>query len=116
MRHQTRVRKFAKEARARMLRNEYEKTEQKVPSNRVFKIAKDPSEDRLYALVCKMALSDEIITNPLAQLIDNETFARLEQNAKSKYICNLSNKYVSLLERFRAESVQAGLSYASVLD
>ena len=116
MRYQTRVRKFAKEARERLLKNQYEKQEKKVPSNRVFKIAKDPQEDKLYELVCQMALSDEIITNPLARLIDNESFSKMGPTEKSKYICNLSTKYISLMQRYRTESIEPTLCYASILD
>ena len=116
MKYQTRVRKFAKEARARLLKNEYEKQEQKEPSNRVFKIAKDPQEDRLYEIVCEIALSNEIITDPLKRLMDCEDFHTMGHTEQTKYICNLSNKYISMLERYRNEHIQPSLMYASVLD
>ena len=116
MKYQTRVRKFAKEARARMLKNEYEKPDVKIPSNRVFKMAKDPNEDRLYELVCQMALSGEIITNPIARMMDEGTLLGMCQKQKTKYVFDLSNKYVSLLKRMRNENLSSNLVYASVLD
>ena len=116
MKYQTRVRKFAKEARARLLKNEYEKPEIKTPSNRVFKMAKDPQEDKLYDLVCKIASSDEIVTDPIKRLMDNHVFECMDENSKSKYVFTISNKYISLLERRRHEALQQNLQYASVLD
>ena len=116
MRYQTRVRKFAKEARARLLKNEYEKPAQKMPSNRVFKMAKDPREDKLYEIVCQMALSSEIITNPIARLIDDDAYNLMNQTEKTKYVFNLSNKYISLLEKRRCAENSSNLVYASVLN
>lgn len=116
MRYQTRVRRFAKEARARMLKNTYEKKETKTPSNRVFKMPKDPQDDKLYEIVCQMALSNEIITNPIARLMDSSAFSSMNQSEKIKYVFDLSNKYVSLLERKRNEETENQLIYASVLE
>jgi len=116
MRYQTRVRRFAKEARARMLKNEYEKAEIKTPSNRVFKMAKNPQDERLYELVCKMALSNEIITNPIARMMDETSFSAMGTKEKTKYVFELSNKYVSLLQRMRNEENAPNIVYASVLN
>ena len=116
MKYQTRVRQFAKEARARMLKNSYEKQETKKPSNRVFKMTKDPQDDRLYEIVCQMALSNEIITDPIARLMDSDAFLTMNHAQKTKYVFNLSNKYVSFLEKRRNQETESQLVYASVLE
>ena len=116
MRYQTRVRRFAKEARARLLKNEYEKQEEKIPSNRVFKMPKDPRDEKLYEIVCQMAQSNEIITDPIARLMDGDAFMGMGQSEKMKYVFNLSNKYAALLERRRNEEKQASLVYACILN
>lgn len=111
---ENRVRKFAKEARARLLKNNYDKPQKKVPSGRVFKIANDPKEQLLYEKVCEIAQNQAIVTNPLGRLIDQTLYSSMSETEKLKYVFNLSNKYIHMLERFRNTNAQE-LQYAHVI-
>lgn len=111
---ENRVRKFAKEARARLLNNNYDKPQKKVPSGRVFKIASDPKEQLLYEKVCEIARDEKIITNPLGRLIDQNLYSSMTETERLKYVFKLSNKYISLLEKFRNQE-NTETTYAQVL-
>ena len=109
------VRKFAKEARERLLMNRYDKPQKKVPSGRVFKIANDPRDAMLYNQVVQMAENEDIITNPLGRLIDQALFASLSDTEKLKYVFRLSNKYTNCLEKYRTNQFNSLFQHAMVL-
>ena len=111
---ENRVRKFAKEARARLLKNNYDKPQKKIPSSRVFKMAEDPQEKFLYEKVCEIAQEQEIVTNPLGRLIDQSIYSSMNEIEKNKYMFKLSKKYIDLLERYRNENLK-DVSYAHVI-
>lgn len=99
------VKRFAKEARARLLGNKYSERKQKQPSGRVFKMQKDNFDEELYLKVCEIMCKD-CVTNPLGLLIDRQFFEKLDECDRLKYVFRLSKKYIDLLERYRKEHLE----------
>lgn len=61
----------------------------------------------LYKKVCQILESDEVITNPIMELIDKDYYNSLSSEAKQKYIFDLSDKYRAMKERyFKEKSLQ----------
>ena len=71
------------------------------------KIYRDLSdEDELFYLkVCELLESQEVITNPLGRLADEEVLATLTNEAKQYYMLEISHKYKKMKERFERERV-----------
>ncbi|MDD4351181.1 MAG: hypothetical protein PHP83_03250 [Clostridia bacterium] len=76
--------------------------------NTSYKIQSFSQEDgTLYKKVCKILESDEIITNPIMELVDKDYYYSLSEESKQKYIFNLSDKYKQMKERyFKDKSAQ----------
>lgn len=76
--------------------------------NTSYKVQSYSQEDStLYRKVCKILESDEIITNPIMELVDKNYYCSLSDEAKQKYIFNLSDKYKQMKERyFKEKSAQ----------
>lgn len=60
-------------------------------------------EQELYNRVCKLLNSDNIIVNPIQELIDNKYYATLSLEAKQKYVYELSEKYKEMKDRYIKE-------------
>lgn len=99
------VKKFAKEARARLLINKYSERKQKQPSGRVFKIQTEKVDEEIYNKVCDI-IGRDCVTNPLGLLIDRQFFEKLNECDRLKYVFKLSKKYVEMLERYRKEHAE----------
>lgn len=63
----------------------------------------EPSEQELYNKVCEMHQREELVTNPLAELIDKQYMDTLDYNESQRYILNLSKTYIKLEERYKKE-------------
>lgn len=60
-------------------------------------------DEALYERVCRILDADEDTTNPIGQLIDQETYRRLDDGGRQRYILELSKKYRELRERYYEE-------------
>ena len=109
-----RVRQFAKEARERLLKNNYDKPQKKIPSGRVYKIGTDPNEEMFYQKVREIACDQGVVTDPLARLMDQSLYNSMNDTEKNRYIFKLSSRYVKMLEKYRNEN-HVTLPYASII-
>ena len=60
-------------------------------------------DQELYERVCKMLLSDQVIINPIQELVDKKVYSSLSLEAKQRYIFDLSEKYKAMKIRFERE-------------
>ena len=60
-------------------------------------------EQELYNRVCKLLSSDEIVVNPIQELIDRKYYSTLSLEAKQKYVYELSEKYKEMKIRYIKE-------------
>ena len=60
-------------------------------------------EQELYEKVCRLLERDEIVINPIKELVDYKHYNSLSLEAKQKYIFDLSEKYKEMKERFFME-------------
>lgn len=61
-------------------------------------------EQELYARVCKILSSEEIVINPIKELVDNKYYSTLSLEAKQRYIFDLSAKYKEMKVRYEREN------------
>ena len=66
---------------------------------------KRSEDDILYAEVCEMLSSGEIILNPIRRLINEEAYSKLTANQKEDYIMRLSLKFQEMRERYEREKI-----------
>lgn len=62
-------------------------------------------EQELYERVCKILSSDDIIINPIKELVDNKYYNTLSLEAKQRYIFDLSEKYKEMKTRYEREKL-----------
>lgn len=67
-------------------------------------------EQELYEKVCKILSREEVVINPIKELVDYKYYNTLSLDAKQKYIFDLSEQYKSMKLRFEREHQ----SYAQV--
>ena len=60
-------------------------------------------EQELYEKVCKILESEEIVINPIKELVDYKHYNSLSLEAKQKYIFDLSEKYKLMKIRYEKE-------------
>ena len=60
-------------------------------------------EQELYEKVCRILERDEIVINPIKELVDYKYYNSLSLEAKQKYIFDLSDKYKEMKERYIKE-------------
>lgn len=60
-------------------------------------------EQELYDKVCKLLDRDEVVINPIKELVDYKYYNTLSLEAKQKYIFDLSEKYKTLKIRYEKE-------------
>ncbi len=63
-------------------------------------------EQELYQKVCRILQRDEVVVNPIRELIDYKYYNTLSLEAKQKYIFDLSEKYKYMKIRFEKEHSQ----------
>ena len=95
---------LARDAKSRMKNYNREKSIfEQVP---YIKACFNEKERDLYNRVCKLLSSDEIVINPIQELVDRKYYNTLSLDAKQKYIFELSEKYKQMKLRFEAEQNQ----------
>ncbi len=67
------------------------------------KLCLNQRDQELYAKVCNMLDRDEIIVNPIQELVDRKYYNTLSLEAKQKYIIDLSEKYKEMKLRYYKE-------------
>ncbi len=60
-------------------------------------------EQELYEKVCRLLDSNEIIINPIKELVDYKLYNTLSLDARQKYIFELSEKYKLMKVRYERE-------------
>ena len=60
-------------------------------------------EQELYEKVCKLLDREEVVINPIRELVDYKYYNGLSLEAKQKYIFDLSEKYKSMKIRYEKE-------------
>ena len=60
-------------------------------------------EQELYEKVCRILERDEVVINPIKELVDYKYYNTLSLDAKQKYIFDLSEKYKSMKIRYEKE-------------
>ena len=63
-------------------------------------------EQELYERVCKILSRDEIVINPIQELVDHKYYNSLSLESKQKYIFDLSEKYKQMKARYELECEQ----------
>ena len=92
---------LAKDAKARMRNYNKEKSifEQIPYAKACFGV----EEQELYNKVCKILERNEIVINPIKELVDYKYYNTLSLDAKQKYIFDLSEKYKAMKTRYEKE-------------
>ena len=92
---------LARDAKARMKNYNREKSifEQIPYAKACFSVR----EQELYAKVCKLLERDEVVINPIKELVDYKYYNSLTLEAKQKYIFDLSESYKNMKLRYEKE-------------
>lgn len=75
--------------------------------NREFNITinkQSQGDEKLYEKVKMILESDELVINPIARLIDNDEYERMDSEAKQRYVLELASKFRELKERYYREN------------
>lgn len=95
---------LARDAKSRMKNYNREKSIfEQVP---YIKACFNEKERDLYSRVCKLLSSEEIVINPIQELVDRKYYNSLSIDAKQKYIFELSEKYKEMKSRYEIEHRQ----------
>lgn len=60
-------------------------------------------EQELYERVCKLLEREDVVINPIQELVDRKYYNSLTLDAKQKYIFELSEKYKEMKSRYELE-------------
>ena len=60
-------------------------------------------EQELYEKVCKLLEREEIVINPIKELVDYKYYNSLSLESKQKYIFDLSEQYKAMKTRYEKE-------------
>jgi len=63
-------------------------------------------EQELYERVCKLLEREDVVINPIQELVDRKYYNSLTLDAKQKYIFELSEKYKEMKIRYQTERNQ----------
>ena len=63
-------------------------------------------EQELYERVCKLLEREDVVINPIQELVDRKYYNTLTLDAKQKYIFELSEKYKEMKSRYEIEHKQ----------
>lgn len=88
---------------AQKLANEYAHAKIVRDVNIVVSRRSEEADEKLYRKVCEILDNDEVIMNPIGQLVDKTEYDRLDDNGKQRYILELSSKFREFQERYNRE-------------
>ena len=60
-------------------------------------------EQELYERVCRLLEREDVVINPIQELVDRKYYNTLTLDAKQKYIFELSEKYKEMKNRYEIE-------------
>jgi len=60
-------------------------------------------EQELYERVCKLLSREDVVINPIQELVDTKYYSTLSLEAKQKYIFDLSEKYKEMKLKYERE-------------
>ncbi len=60
-------------------------------------------EQELYERVCKLLSRDDVVVNPIQELVDTKYYNTLSLEAKQKYIFDLAEKYKVMKLKYERE-------------
>ena len=100
---------LARDAKSRMKNYNREKSIfEQIPYS---KVCFSEQEQELYEKVCKILSRDEVVVNPIQELVDAKYYSSLSLEAKQKYIFDLAEKYKVMKLKFEQE--QASFAHVS---
>ena len=67
-------------------------------------------EQELYSKVCKILSRDEVVINPIKELMDNKYYNSLSLEGKQRYMIDLSEKYKEMKSRYQREQEEYAVS------
>ena len=67
------------------------------------------TEDLKFYEKVKIILQENGVFNPLARLIDNKTYNRLDDNAKERYLFGIVAKYKKYKQKYEEEKERAAI-------
>ncbi len=89
---------LVKEAKARMLNNDYAIMAKMKQSNQ--QSSDDICENKsMETIVAEIAASEVIVTNPIGRLVDDKYFDTLSEIEQERYILGMAEKYKNLLKK-----------------
>ena len=101
---------LARDAKSRMRNYNKEKSIfEQIPYARV---SFNVKEQELYSRVCKLLDRDEIVINPIHELLDMKYYNSLSVEGKQKYIFELSEQYKKMKVRYEREREEITSSYS----
>ena len=62
------------------------------------------SDEQFYSRVKQMLSSEQVVTNPIAVLTDENLLRQMPESQKQAYLLKLSNRYQQAVERFLKEN------------
>jgi hypothetical protein len=65
--------------------------------------AKDKDDEVFYKKVVAIITSDELVTNPIALLKDDELYQSMDVGSRQRYILTISEKYRAMCDRYEKE-------------
>ena len=68
-------------------------------------------EQELYDRVCRLLEREEVVINPIQELVDRKYYNTLSLDAKQKYIFELSEKYKEMKTRYEIEHRELAKAY-----
>ncbi|MFR5987642.1 MAG: hypothetical protein ACLUG1_00195 [Christensenellales bacterium] len=74
------------------------------------------AEEEFYRRVCGILSGDEVVTNPIARLMDSEAASQMSPQQKNTYMLQLSAKYQRAVERYENEKRQGFFIYENKLN
>jgi len=75
--------------------------------------SQDIEDEIFYEKVCQLLNSDEIITNPLGKLVDNDVYEALDEGNRQRYILELSKKFCIMKARYYSECALNNAQFVS---
>ncbi len=90
------IKALAKEAKNRMRTSA-------APENKGTLADISQEEERVFQIVCKLAASDEVVTNPIMRVADPAVWKSVRGVDRERYVLNLSAVYCKQLQRYQAQ-------------